>query len=64
MKEHRIEIEFDDEGNIKAETFGMEGAICADELDKVLKGIKGERKVENTPDYYKSQTSKQTIRRS
>lgn len=64
MKEYKIEIEFDDEGNIKAETFGMEGSICADELDKVLKGIKGERKVENTPDYYKSQATRQSVRRS
>ena len=64
MKEYKIEIELDEKGNIKAETFGMEGSVCAEELDKMLKDIQGERQIENAPDYYKSQNTKQTVRRS
>ena len=64
MKEYKIEIEVDEKGNIIAETFGMQGKVCAKELDKILQGINGEREVKNTGDYYKSQSTKQTIRRS
>ncbi len=63
MKEHKIEIVIDEKGNIIAETKGMQGKICADELDKILVGIEGERKTQNTGDYYKSPPVKQTIRR-
>ena len=63
MKEYKIEIEVDDKGNIAAETFGMKGKICAEQLDKILQGIQGDRQITNTPDYYKSQPAKQTVRR-
>ena len=63
MREHKIEIEVDEKGNIKAETFGMQGDVCASELDKILSSIKGKRKVVNTPEYYKPQSTKQTIKR-
>ena len=63
MKEYKIEIEIDEKGNLKAETKGMQGKICAEELDKVLKDIPGEQKIKNTPDYYKRQTRTQTIKR-
>ena len=64
MKEYKIEIEFDEKGNIKAETFGMQGTVCAEELDEILKGISGKRNSTNTADYYKKRNVKQTIRRS
>ncbi|MBA5249884.1 MAG: DUF2997 domain-containing protein [Gammaproteobacteria bacterium] len=63
MKEHIIEIIVDENGDISAETKGMQGKICAKELDAVLEGISGERKTTNTGDYYKTQKLKQTIAR-
>ncbi len=62
MKEHKIEIVVDEKGDIFAETKGMQGKICADELDKILKDIEGERTLENTGDYYKGGTTKQKVR--
>lgn len=63
MKTYEIEIVIDEKGNIVAETKGMQGEICAEELDKILRGIAGEREIKNTDDYYKSSPTKQTIRR-
>ena len=63
MKEHKITIEIDEKGNIIAETSGMQGKICAEELDKILQGIQGKREIKNTGDFYKTQQTKQTIRR-
>ncbi|MGR3913474.1 MAG: hypothetical protein OD918_02940 [Gammaproteobacteria bacterium] len=63
MKEHVIEVSIDEKGNIVAETKGMAGKICAQELDAVLDGIPGERVVENTADFYKEVKPKQTITR-
>ena len=64
MKEYKIEITIDEEGEIVAETQGMQGKICAEELDKILKDIPGEREIKNTGDYYKTGQTKQTIRRN
>lgn len=62
MKEHIIEIVIDENGELHAETKGMQGKICADELDKALAGVAGERKITNTGDYYKQPRAKQTIK--
>jgi len=35
MQEFKIEIEIDENGNIKAETKGMKGTLCISELEKV-----------------------------
>lgn len=35
----KIIIQLDDKGGITAETFGMKGAECIEELDKLMKGI-------------------------
>ena len=59
MKEYKIEIEIDEKGNLKAATKGMQGEVCADELDKILKDIPGKQKIKNTPDYCKKQTRNQ-----
>ena len=64
MKEYKIEITINEEGEIVAETQGMQGKICADKLDKILQGIPGERKIKNTGDYYKTGQTKQTIRKN
>jgi hypothetical protein len=63
MKEYTIEIEIDENGEIVAETKGMQGKICAEELDAILEGISGDRETTNTGDYYKTQATKQTINR-
>lgn len=39
MEEKKIVINIDDKGGIEAETFGMTGASCIDELDKLMKDI-------------------------
>ena len=53
MKEFKIEIEIDENGNLKAETKGMEGKICINELEEILEGIKGEMSYKNKPEFYK-----------
>ena len=63
MKKNIIEITIDENGDVFAETKGMEGKICAKELDSVLEGISGERKTTNTSDYYKTPKTKQTVKR-
>ena len=65
MKEYKIEIQIDENGNIKAETKGMEGKICIEELEEILAGIEGKRENKNKPEFYKKQTisTKQRIRR-
>ena len=62
MKEHIIEIIIDENGELHAETKGMQGEICVDELDKALLGVEGDRKITNTGDYYKQPHAKQTIK--
>lgn len=39
MSEKKIVINVDDMGNVDAETFGMFGTECIDELDKLMKDI-------------------------
>lgn len=65
MKDYKIEITVDKDGNIKAETKGMEGKICITELEEILAGLEGERKEKNKPEYYKKQkiVTKQQIRK-
>ena len=62
MKEYKIEVIIDEDGNLKAETFGMTGTTCVDELDSLLAGLEGDRSEKYTPDYYKK--VKQTVRKT
>lgn len=39
MSEKKIVIKIDDKGGINAETFGMVGTECFEELDKLMKDI-------------------------
>ena len=39
MAEKKIVIQIDEKGAINAETFGMTGPSCVDELDKLMKDI-------------------------
>lgn len=62
MKEYIIEVEVDVDGTLKAETHGMQGKVCVEELDSVLTQVQGERKIKNTGDYYKDSSAKQIIK--
>lgn len=53
MKEFNVIVEIDEDGNIKAETKGMEGEVCVTELDEILEGLVGERSFKNKPEFYK-----------
>jgi len=52
MKEFKVEIEIDENGNIKAETKGIEGEVCIDELENILADLEGEQKYKNKPEFY------------
>lgn len=39
MTEKKIVIKIDDKGSINAETFGMVGTECIDELDRLMKDV-------------------------
>ena len=55
MKEYNVIVEIDEDGNIKAETKGMNGKVCINELDEILEGLVGERNFKNKPEYYKKE---------
>jgi len=52
MQEYNVTIEIDENGDIKAETKGMKGDICVSELNDILKGLEGEQKFKNKPEFY------------
>lgn len=62
MKEYTVEIEIDAEGNLHAETKGMQGEVCVSELGDILAGVAGKRDIKNTSDYYKKPVARQTIK--
>ena len=57
MKEKKIVIDIDDKGKINAETFGIHGVECLQELDKLLKDIALETKIEKKDDFFKEGTN-------
>ena len=62
MHEYNIEIEIDEDGNIKADAKGFKDATCADELDKILENIDGQRDTKNKPEYYNGSKNKRDNR--
>jgi hypothetical protein len=52
MQELTIEIEIDEDASITAETKGIIGSTCVEELEKILKSIKGETGFKNKPEFY------------
>jgi len=52
MQEYNVVIEIDEDGNIQAETKGMKGEVCVNELDEILKGLEGEQNFKNKPEFY------------
>jgi hypothetical protein len=62
MKEYKIEIEIDENGNIKAETKGMEGEVCVSELDGILEGLGEISEEKKKPEYYKKQKTTNRVK--
>ncbi len=52
MKEYKIKVEIDDLGKISAETFGIEGIECVDELTELLQEVGEVEKIKKKPEYY------------
>ena len=57
MKEFNIEINIDDLGNISAESKGIQGEICVDELALILENLDGSRSEKKKPEFYQKATS-------
>ena len=52
MAEKKIVVDIKGNGEIKAETFGFQGAGCMAELDKLLKGLALETVTEKKPEFF------------
>ena len=57
MEEKKIIVEIDNKGNLKAETFGMQGTECLDELDKLLKDIARNGTTIKKREFYEQKTT-------
>ena len=56
MAEQTITIEIDENGKIKAETEGIKGEMCLDELQKLLEDFGELQSVNKTDEFYQNQT--------
>lgn len=56
MAEQTITIKIDENGKIKAETEGLKGEICLDELQKLLEDFGELQSVNKTDEFYQNQT--------
>lgn len=61
MQEYTIEIEIDEDGNIKAETKNIKGDICVSELTNILKDLEGNISDKYKPEYYQKINIKNEI---
>lgn len=61
MADKKIVIDINDKGEIKAETFGMQGVECLNELDKLLKDLALKNNVVKKDEYFKEGTTSQNI---
>ena len=52
MSEKKIVISIDNAGNCDAETFGIYGSECIDELDKLLKDLSMDIKTNKKDEFY------------
>ncbi len=53
MADKKIVIEINDKGEINAETFGIQGIECLNELDKLLKDLALETTTNKKPEFFK-----------
>ena len=51
MEEKKIVIKIGQDGSVNAETFGIKGVNCLDELDKLLKGLSLCNSIEKKQDF-------------
>lgn len=56
MAEKKIVIDIDDNGGISAETFGLVGTECVDELDKLMKDLAMSGTITKKPEFYEQKT--------
>lgn len=56
MAEQTITIEIDENGKIKAETEGIKGEMCLDELQKLLEDFGELQSVNKTDEFHQNQT--------
>ncbi len=57
MEEKKIVIKIDEDGNLNAETFGMHGTECIDEIDKIMKDIARAGTHQKKPEFYEQKTT-------
>ena len=57
MEEKKIVIKIGQDGLVNAETFGIKGVNCLDELDKLLKGLSLCNSIEKKQDFYEQKTN-------
>lgn len=56
MAEKKIVIDIDDKGSINAETFGITGTECLDELDRLMKDLALSGTVEKKKEFFEQET--------
>lgn len=54
MKENKIIVKINENGEIEAETFGMEGVDCVDELNRLMRDVATVTCNIKKPEYYKN----------
>ena len=57
MDEKKIVIQIGEDGSLNAETFGMYGAECIDEIDKLMKDIARAGTHHKKPEFYEQKTT-------
>ena len=57
MADKKIVIDINNKGEINAETFGMQGVECLNELDKLLKDLALETTTTKKPEFFKEGTT-------
>lgn len=60
MNEKKIVIKVNENGEIDAETFNMEGIDCVQELDRLMKNLAIVTEEKKKPEYYKNKTKSVT----
>ena len=57
MADKKIVVDIDDKGAIKAETFGMQGTECLEELDRLLKDLALQTETAKKQEFFKEGTT-------
>jgi len=59
-KEKKIIINIDKNGNVEAETFGIQGTACMAEIDKLMKDLALVSESTKKPEYFKTKVDIKT----